>query len=205
MKHINWTPPSPRRGVLGAWDKFVGPGATSSEEWLQLGGGLALASLLGILLYTMRDSLSWTGTQVFLVVFLALDLIGGIITNATSAAKRWYHRAGQDGIKAHLPFVAGHGLHLIAVAIVFREMDWAFFGVMYGYLMVASIIIIKTPLYLQRPMSLMLFCGGCLLGMYVFIPTIGLEWFIPFLYLKLLVSHLVKEAPFTPTGGHDAS
>ncbi len=198
MAQINWTPPQPRQGILGAWDKFVGPGATSGEEWLQLAGGIALAGMLGILLYISRDKLNWSGLQVVVVIFLVLDLTGGIITNATSAAKRWYHRDGQDGIKAHLPFVAIHGLHLLMIAWLFRGMDWAFFAVMYGYLVVASVVIIKTPLYLQRPMSLLLFCGGCLLGMYAFIPTIGLEWFIPFFYLKLLVSHLVKEAPFSP-------
>jgi hypothetical protein len=198
MAQINWTPPQPRQGILGAWDKFVGPGATSGEEWLQLVGGIALAGMLGILLYISRDKLNWSGLQVVVVIFLVLDLTGGIITNATSAAKRWYHREGQDGIKAHLPFVAVHGLHLLATAWFFRGMDWAFFGVMYGYLLFASVVIIKIPLYLQRPMSLLLFCGGCLLGMYAFIPTIGLEWFIPFFYLKLLVSHLVKEAPFSP-------
>ncbi|MDX2078540.1 MAG: hypothetical protein SFZ02_19060 [bacterium] len=200
MAQINWTPSQPRQGILGAWDKFVGPGATSSEEWLQLGGGIALAGMLGMLLYISRDKLNWSGLQVVVVVFLALDLAGGIITNATSAAKRWYHREGQDGIKAHLPFVAVHGLHLLVIASLFRGMDWAFFAVMYGYLLVASVVIIKTPLYLQRPMSLLLFCGACLLGIYAFIPTIGLEWFIPFFYLKLLVSHLVKEAPFSPEG-----
>ncbi|HRF98630.1 MAG TPA: hypothetical protein PLZ51_25655, partial [Aggregatilineales bacterium] len=70
--------------------------------------------------------------------------------------------------------VAVHGLHLLAIAWLFRGMDWGFFAVMYGYLLVASVVIIKTPLYLQRPMSLLLFCGGCLLGMYAFIPIIGL-------------------------------
>ncbi len=198
MAQINWIPPQPRRGILGAWDKFVGPGATSAEEWLQLTGGIALAGMLGILLYISRDTLNWSVLQVLVVIFLGLDLTGGIITNATSAAKRWYHREGQDGLKAHLPFVAVHGLHLLAIAWLFRGMDWAFFVVMYGYLLVASVVIIKIHLYLQRPMSLLLFCGGCLLGMYAFIPTIGLEWFIPFFYLKLLVSHLVKEAPFSP-------
>lgn len=198
MSNINWTPPQPRKGILGAWDKFVGPGATSAEEWLQLGGGIILTVGLGILLYAQRDGLNWSGLQVIVIALLIFDLLGGIITNATSAAKRWYHREGQDGLMAHLPFVAVHGIHLFLIAWLFRGMDWAFWGVMYGYLLIASVVIIKIPLYLQRPMSLTLFCGGCLLGLYVFTPTPGLEWFIPFFYLKLLVSHLVKEAPFAP-------
>lgn len=198
MNNIEWTPAQPRRGMLGMWDKFVGPGATASEEWLQLGGGLALAGFIGILLYLQRDMLNWSGLQVAAAALLLFDLIGGIITNATSAAKRWYHRAGQEGLAAHLPFVAVHGIHLLIVAAIFRSMDWGFFIVLYGYLLLAAVIILRMPLYLQRPVSLMLFCGGFVLGQYVFTPVPGLEWFIPFFYLKLLVSHLLKEAPFTP-------
>jgi hypothetical protein len=192
MNNIEWIPPQPRQGALGAWDKFVGPGATSSEEWLQLLGGGVLAGILGLLIYLQRD----TPIQSLVAALLALDLTGGIITNATSAAKRWYHRAGQDGLRAHLPFVAVHGLHVLVVAAGFRGMDWGFLAGGYGYLLLATLLILATPLYLQRPMRL--FCGGLLLGMYGFTPTPGLEWFIPFFYLKLLVSHLVKEAPFTP-------
>lgn len=198
MTNIDWNPPEPRAGKLGAWDRFVGPGATSTEEWLQIIGGAALAGCLTMMLYMRRTELNWTGLQLLLVAVLALDLIGGIITNATSAAKRWYHRDGQDGLRAHIPFIAVHGVHVLLIAAAFRGMDWGFFIVLYGYLLAASIVILKIPLYLQRPAALALFCGGILLGMYLFIPTPGLEWFIPFFYLKLLVSHLLKEAPFSP-------
>jgi hypothetical protein len=132
---------------------------------------------------------------------LAFDIIGGIITNATSAAKRWYHRSGQEGWRAHLPFIALHGLHLLVISALFRGMDWGYFVVLFAYLLVASVILTTLPLYLQRPVSLTLFCGGFLLGIYLFAPTPGLEWFIPFFYLKLLVSHLLKEAPFSPEHG----
>ncbi|MBZ0281441.1 MAG: hypothetical protein K8L97_11935 [Anaerolineae bacterium] len=201
MTKIEWNPPEPRTGMLGAWDKFVGPGATSAEEWLQIIGGTALAGFLALILYLRREDLNWTGLQTLLVVVLALDLIGGVITNATSAAKRWYHRAGQDGLRAHLPFIAVHGVHLLLIAAIFRGMDWGFFLVLYGYLLAAAIIILRIPLYLQRPAALTLFCGSILLGTYLFTPTPGLEWFVPFFYLKLLVSHLLKEAPFAPEDG----
>jgi uncharacterized membrane protein YuzA (DUF378 family) len=198
MSNIEWTPPKPRAGMLGTWDKFVGPGATSHEEWLQLGGGVVLMLAFGVLLYSHRAGLNWTPLQIGLVGLLAFDLIGGIITNATSTAKRWYHRTGQEGFSAHIPFVAVHGLHLFIVAALFRNTDWSFFILLYGYLLLSSVVILRSPLYLQRPVSFVLYCGAVLLGMYVFTPTPGLEWFVPFFYLKLLVSHLVKEAPFTP-------
>lgn len=198
MTHIQWTPPEPRTGLLGEWDKFVGPGATSSEEWVQLIGGAVLAGIVGFALFQQRETLNWSIGQVVLAALLVLDLTGGIITNATSAAKRWYHRAGQEGLGNHLPFIAVHGLHLLAIAVFFRNQDWAFFATLYAYLLIAAVVILSSPLYLQRPVSLTLFCGGLLIGVYLLTPTPGLEWFIPFFYLKLLVSHLLKEAPFTP-------
>ena len=36
---ISCNPPAPRKGLSGSWDRFVGPGATQAEEWLQLLGG----------------------------------------------------------------------------------------------------------------------------------------------------------------------
>jgi hypothetical protein len=64
MDNIKWIPDEPRNGLLGAWDKFVGPGATRGEEWLQLIGSLVLAALLALLLYLRRDALGWNGLQI---------------------------------------------------------------------------------------------------------------------------------------------
>jgi hypothetical protein len=47
--------------------------------------------------------------------------------------------------------------------------------------------------------------GGLLIVMLLFAPSPGLEWFIPVFYLKLLVSHLVLEAPFGTANVNPAS
>ena len=36
--HISWTPPPPRAGWRGLWDRFIGPGATGAELTIQLLG-----------------------------------------------------------------------------------------------------------------------------------------------------------------------
>jgi hypothetical protein len=198
MTRIDWVPATPRSGLMGQWDKFVGPGATPHEEWLQLLSSLFLTTLLLLLLYAHGYFTQWTPVQTLIVVLLAFDLVGGVITNATSTAKRWYHRAGQDGLAAHLPFIAVHGIHLLLIAVFFRQMDWMYIIVLYGYLLIATLLLTRFPLYLQRPAGMALFCGAVLLGWYVLTPTPGLEWFVPLFYLKLLVCHLLKEAPFSP-------
>jgi len=192
--NIDWTPPPPRAGLAGEWDKFVGPGQTRAECWLIL-----IPSLLaGIAapLYATYAGLGWTSAQLFIASLLALDLMGGVITNATATAKRWYHRGGQ-GRRQHMGFIAVHALHLFLAAWLFRDKDWAYFAVFYGYLMAASLVILGVPLYLQRPAALLLLVGAILFNFYALPPAPGMEWFAPVFFLKLLVSHLVKEAPFS--------
>lgn len=194
---IDWTPPEPRPGLAGAWDKFIGPGATDAELWLQLVGTVGLTAVLALTNFTQRSDLHWSAWQWLVFLLFAFDLSGGIITNATSAAKRWYHRAGQRFID-HFGFVAVHSLHLAAVTWLFRDGDWPYFVVYYGYLLVATAVLLRTPLYLQRPLALLLYSGTLLLNGSFLLPTVGLSWFIPFFFLKLLVAHLVPEAPFQP-------
>ena len=120
--------------MAGAWDKFIGPGATNAELWLELLGALGLTTVLTAINFTKRANLNWTIGQWLVFCLFAFDLSGGIITNATAAAKRWYHRAGQR-FSHHFSFVVVHGLHLAAVAWLFREGDWLYFAVYFGYLL----------------------------------------------------------------------
>lgn len=196
MTEIDWTPPAPRKGLNGTWDRFIGPGATNAEQLVQFGLGIGLAVALLTLLFVRRDTLNWSGVQVAVTIFFAVDLFGGVVTNATAAAKRWYHREGYDNLPGHLPFIVVHGIHLVVFSAAFRGMDWAFVIVLFAYLLAATVILARVPLYLQRPIGMALFCGGYLLGMYLFVPIAGTEWFVPIFFLKLIVSHLLKEAPF---------
>jgi hypothetical protein len=190
---INWSPPEPRRGLAGEWDKFVGPGQTRAELWLILIP--ALLAGLAAPLYAHWVGLGWTHIQLVIAGLLALDLAGGVVTNATASAKRWYHRPGQ-GWRQHMAFIAVHALHLTLVAWLFRAGDWLYFVIYYAYLLVASLVILKVRLYLQRPLALLSFAGVLLIHTYSLPPTPGMEWFVPVFFLKLLVSHLVKEAPY---------
>lgn len=194
---ISWTPPTPRAGLAGAWDKFIGPGATQAELWLQLLGGLGLTAVLALTILSQRHALNWNTGQWIIFLLLAFDLSGGILTNATATAKRWYHRPGQRAID-HFGFVAVHGVHLALIAWLFRDGDWLFFAIYYGYLLGATAVILRTPLYLKRPLTLLLYSGILLLNSSYILPAPGFGWFIPFFYLKLLVAHLLPEAPFQP-------
>lgn len=176
-------------------DQFVGPGATPAELWIQFLP--AVGALVVAPAYALTLPIQWSGVQLALIALLGLDLVGGVLTNATVSAKRWYHRPGQ-GWQQHLSFVALHVVHVFLVAWLFRGGDWIFFGAVAGYLLGAATAIVFSPHQLQRPLALGLF-GVTLLGdCYWFSPTPGLEWFIPFFFLKVLVSHLLPEEACSP-------
>ena len=67
-------------------------------------------------------------------------------------------------------------------------------------MLLTTIIVLAMPLYLQRPMAFMLYAGAIVLNLTGFARIPGLEWFIPFLFIKLLVAYLLTEAPFRPEG-----
>ncbi len=193
--NINWHYPPPPPGLRGALDRFIGPGTTSGELALLLlaagGGGAA------VLVYALAGTPGWTLLQTLVALLLAFDLFGGVVTNATSSAKRWYHREEQ-GWRAHMGFIVIHALQPALVVLAFRPGDGLFFVLVYGYLLLAALAVLAAPLYLRRPLALLLFAGACLLDAYVLHPTAGLGWFVPVFFAKLLVSHLLREEPYRP-------
>lgn len=193
---IDWTYPEPGKGLIGSLDRFIGPGATRAEIALEL--GVAFVAAIAVPAYALWAGLGWSWLQLAVAAVLAFDIAGGVATNATASAKRWYHREGQ-GFWQHFAFTAVH-LHPLIVAWLFLGMDWAFFGIVYGYLVLAAAAVLLTPLYLRRPVALTLYCGGLAVGLYALSPTPGLEWFVPLFYLKLLVSHILREEPYAPGG-----
>ena len=183
--------PTPRAGLAGQWDTFIGPGATRADNALILGA--ALGGMAAQVAYALLAPLPWSPLQILIAAVLALDLWGGVVANALPPARRWYHRAGQ-GPRQLLSFTALHAFHAGMVVIFFRPGDWAFFAAVYGFLMLAAVIIAFSPTRNQRGVALLLTAIGCALLLTIFTPTLGLEWFIPVFYLKLLAAHLPADA-----------
>ena len=126
-----------------------------------------------------------------------MDIIGGIITNATSTAKRWFHREGQ-GFKQHMSFILTHFVQLSLYSWAFLNFDIMWIVVIGGYMVLACSLVMKTPLYLQRPVALTLYSLSVIISIYWAQAPQGLEWFLPLFYLKLLVSHVLREEPYRP-------
>lgn len=193
--YIDWHYPPPRPGFDGAIDRFIGPGTTPAELILEIIVSVGAALLL--ILYALARPLDWSLIQLVVGALLALDIAGGVVTNATSSAKRWYHRAGQGAVN-HLTFLTVHILHLLLFVVFFRAGDWGYVVGAYGYVMLTAAIVTFSPLYLRRPIAFTGLMGAFALNAYVLLPTPGFEWFLPAYTLKLLVAHLLREEPYRP-------
>lgn len=193
---ISWNPPAPRAGALGSWDRFVGPGATGLEENIQLVLGAVIA-VFGVGLFWAAQGAVANLWQWLFVVVLSLDIGGGIVTNSTSAAKRWYHRAGH-GKRQHFLFNAAHLIHIALMAFLFAAQPWLYGLALGGMVIAATLIVINVPLYVQRPIAVGLAIIIIMMGQIPLFDIAGLNWFIPALMLKLILGHALKEAPFQP-------
>ncbi len=123
---------------------------------------------------------------------IAFDVIGGAVCNATDTTKRWYHRPSARA-KDHLGFIALHGVHIAVVAWLFRgdDFDWHFALVLSGWLLVSALIVIRSRPRLKSPVAIALTLAGMATAFHTTGPTPGMEWFVPALFMKLLIGHAV--------------
>jgi hypothetical protein len=180
---------SPRSGVGGILDRIAGPGATDSELYLTLAAGVL--AVAGQIAYASLAGLNWNVWQYVFAAFLAFDIAGGVMSNATHSSKLWWHREGR-GFRHHFGFVAFH-IYPFIVAFLYRPADWIWGVSIYGLLLLSAFFVLKTPAYLQRPVAMLAFMGAIAVSLYAFSPTPGLEWFVPLLFLKLIICHILPE------------
>ena len=193
--HIDWT-------YSGKPDGFFGTGATAAEQALVWAFGLAGTAILAWVWWT--SDLAWTWWQYAVAALLALDVLGGVAANALNSCKRFYHsplKPEETGFvafsKNHLLFSILH-VHSLIVGIFLGNGNWAYGVVWYLALVASTVLVMRTPLYLQRPLALGLITLAILLNMYLIPPVAGFEWLIPALFLKIIYGHNVREEPYRP-------
>jgi hypothetical protein len=169
------------------FDRLIGPGAGSAEVGLALASGLAAAVLVPAL--AQARGADWSAAQLVVSGLLAFDLFGGVAVNASEAARRFYHRPGR-GRGDHLAFVAAHALHVVLVAWLFRASDSGWAAGLSAVLLAAAAGILFTPRPHRRAVAMLAY-AAVVLGLSPLSPTPGMEWFVPVLFLKLLLAYLL--------------
>lgn len=179
-------------------DLMFGPGATRLEKGLAYLGGLAL---IGYVIWLDRTgAVDWTLTQLLVAVVIALDLGSGAVANALEPCARYYSEAkpGEPGIikmlKNPLVFNAIH-VYPLVVGIYFGPNNWLYGLVGYAAMMLASLLVIRAPHRLQRPIA---YLATALV--IVFFPLLlpaptGFDWLMPLLFLKIVAGHSVAPEP----------
>lgn len=185
--------PTPRSGWRGAIDHLAGPGATRIELWLQFGA--AITAGLALPTVAVIAQLGWSGVQLAMAGLLAFDTIGGMVTNATHSAKRWFHRPSRT-FRDHMIFASSHGIQLLVFVIGFCDGNWRLFSTFYGMLIAGFLLMWAIPSSLQRPVGTLLYAVALLLSMYVFPGPAGMEWFVPLFFLKLMLGHFVADSSY---------
>lgn len=182
-----------RRLATALGDRLLGPGASRAETALALGS--ALAAAVGLPWMALDGGVGWSPVQTAVAALLAFDLVGGVAVNASTPARRHYHRAGR-GARHHLAFVGLHAVHVAVVAWVFRGGDVAYAVFASMGLVIAGGIVLATPVAMRRAVALLGVVAAVALGPLAG-ETPGLAWFLPVLALKLLVAYLLGDVPAT--------
>lgn len=190
---IDWNLPDIRSGYRGLLDRTFGPGYTRAEFYLQT--LIPVISAVAVPTLASAIHVPWTLAQQLVAAILALDGVGGVITNSTSSAKRWFHR---EAIKPrqHLAFTTSHLLHFALVAWLFADQSLIWFLGASAYLLIAAPLVIHAPLHIQRPLSAALVTLGILFSVLALPEIAGMQWVLPVFYMKLLGAHLTREEPY---------
>ncbi|MFD5768065.1 hypothetical protein ACFWIN_19840 [Streptomyces sp. NPDC127049] len=196
-------PTSP--GLLGRLERFMGPGKTRAESAVEAAGVGLGAVLLVAGTWSTGALRGWSGLQLAVAALIALDLLGGILTNATNAAKRWYHRPRPGARRARLLFVSAHLLHLAVVATLLLDGDPGWFLGTAGLLLAGALLVEYAPVPLRRPVAMGAYTAAVLTGFFWLTVPPALIWFGPLFFLKLLVCHLVPEAPLADSRAGDGT
>jgi hypothetical protein len=82
-------------------------------------------------------------------------------------------------------------LHLGVLAWLFRAGDWTYAAGFSALLLACAALVLATPVALRRPVALVAYAGAVVASTTATVPTPGMEWFVPVLFLKLLVAYLL--------------
>ncbi len=168
----------------------MGPGKTRAESAVEYTGGVVCVLLLGTYCWTALSGRSIA--EVVALAVIACDLVGGVLTNATNSAKRWYHRT--RSARGRLTFVAVHTLHIAVVGFLLLG-DPAWFVANTLLLLGSALLIEAVPAALRRPVAMAAYMTVFLINLIALPVPALLAWFIPLFYLKLLICHLIPEVP----------
>lgn len=193
---IDWRLPDTRHD-----DWLFGTGATPIEQglvWAVVVLGLGLIGWQGV--FTPPG---WAWWHHLLSAVILLDVAGGAVANTLGTAKRLYFGPLRQPASTRtrllhntVGFTALH-LHPIVIAALYPGGQF-WWGVLWYLVALGGVGAVGvSPLYLARPMAMLVFTGAMLLQSIITAPA-GWGWFVPVFLAKLVLAHAVREEPYRP-------
>ena len=186
----------------GQTDLTVGTQATATEKLL--GWTAGLIGIVIIAFFYWQNKFDWAIWQYIVVAIITFDVIGGAVANSLNSCKRFYHSPLQTFEPDYVKFAKNHLLfslihiHPLIVSLMFSSAS-LFYGLFwYLSLQISVLTVTRTPLYLQRPVSMLIIVIALLINDYFINLPAGLEWLIPVLFIKIVYGHTVREEPYRP-------
>lgn len=167
---------------------FLGKELTKTEIGLNVFFILLFPCLGWIMLHILAIEVSFWQKLIFSLFIL--DLGAGVFTNASKAAKNWYHREGRE-LSEVIIFNAIH-LHPFIFCWVFGlDFLWAVY--LYFSMIALTLIVIKVPQYIQLPIALTLSAAVICLMIAVSGSASLFVIFSVLYILKLVTGHSVEK------------
>jgi hypothetical protein len=176
-------PASPSR-LVSIFRRVSGPDGTMQEAAVWLAGTLGITGIAAAV--AVARSPGWSALQWVLAMGIAFDFAGGVVANATAAAKRSLHRPGRTRSRAL--FYAAH-VHPLVLPLAFSA-SWTAAAALYAGMLAAAALVELAPRAVAQPVAFAAVGAGLFLACGAAWPT-GLEWFAPVYLLKLVGAHAV--------------
>lgn len=183
----------------GKADFASGTGATKWEKILTQISLIVVP--LFLIIYGLKIDIDWNLIQWGVALILAVDVGGGVVSNSLNSYKRFYHTPVNANDNASTKFVKNRTIfallhiHTILIALLYHHfIGW---GVFWYVLLNLSVWFVESqPLYLHRPLAMGLIMIAILLNTYILVPPTMFEWLIPFMFIKIVYGHSVREEPY---------
>lgn len=179
----------------------TGCGATKAESMLA-----NYASFLApVFLYVLSwRNLDWSILQLVIVSFLLIDMIGGVLTNSLNSMKRVLYSEEKASFSKIAQFVNSKYLfpaihfHLFIIPIYFN-VTFVYAAFWYLFMLSSVVVVHNIPLYMQRPIAMLIIMLSIIVNSSLFVLPAGIEWLAPIFMMKLVLSHGVREEPYRPS------
>jgi hypothetical protein len=174
---------------------LVGPDASTWEMVLVAAGALIVP--FGVLIFWFLEAPLWEWWQILVLLLLSADLGGGAIANLLRPCKDFYHQPltskakwWEKLLKNPLFFSALH-IYPILVWWIFPDVSIISGVLWYFQILIATLLMNEIPKRLKRPVAGLIVVVVFVLNAYIIAYPAGFGWFIPLVFMKLILGHQV--------------